>query len=317
MHGASPSRNSLSRPSQAVFAERIRPRYHRGLEVSECAFPAGCRLPEHAHRRASFSLMLEGGYHERYGSRELVVEPMSVVFMPAAHAHRVEIGPEDAHGLRLEVEDSWMKVHQADLPLPYTVERNGGELLWLALRLLAEYQQADACSALAIEGLTLEMLALVARQRPQVGSVPPPWLQSVLDYVRAEYRRPLTVQGIAEVIGVHPIHLSRVFRRFHQASIGEVTRRFRIREACRQLRKPQTRLTDLALSVGFSDQSQFTRAFKQVLGTTPGRYRQRLGGGSIGVTKPRQSPLGHQEITLGSVEQRQSQIATVSGDSHP
>lgn len=258
------------------FVERINPLRHRGLELSECAFPAGCRLPDHAHRRASFSLMLEGGYVERYGAREIDVRPMTVVFMPAAHCHRVDIGTQDARGLRLEVDGSWLEHTPSGVRLEHTVDDDGGELLWLALRLLAEYRRQDDCSSLAIEGLTLEMLAHVGRHRATLGPAAPPWLKRVTEQIRQELDRPLTVQGLAASVGVHPIHLSRVFRRFHKVSIADYVRRLRIRESCRQLARPDIRLADLALAVGFSDQSQFTRAFKQVLGTTPGRHRERL-----------------------------------------
>jgi AraC family transcriptional regulator len=34
-------------------------------------------------------------------------------------------------------------------------------------------------------------------------------------------------------------------------------------------------LTDIALATGFADQSHFTRAFRRVLGVTPGNWRGR------------------------------------------
>lgn len=110
------------------------------------------------------------------------------------------------------------------------------------------------------------------------GQLPPHWLRQATAMIREEFRQPLTVRGIAQEIGVHPVHLSRVFRRFHRASIGDTLRRVRVQFACDRLREPDVQLADLALSAGFCDQSQLTRSFKRVVGTTPGRYRERARG---------------------------------------
>ncbi|MEM7586366.1 MAG: AraC family transcriptional regulator [Acidobacteriota bacterium] len=105
-----------------------------------------------------------------------------------------------------------------------------------------------------------------------LGSVPP-WLRHADRMLREQFDRPLTVRAIAAEVGVHPVHLSRVFRRIHRASIGDTLRSIRVRYACARLHDPRVELADLALSAGFCDQSQLTRAFKRVVGTTPGRYR--------------------------------------------
>ncbi len=106
----------------------------------------------------------------------------------------------------------------------------------------------------------------------------PAWLGRVIELIHLNFDQPLSVQGLAREIGIHPIHLSRVFRRIHRISIRDHLRRVRIRFACTRIRQPGIQLADLALSAGFADQSQFTRAFKDVMGVTPGRYRTWLRG---------------------------------------
>ncbi len=102
---------------------------------------------------------------------------------------------------------------------------------------------------------------------------PPRWLRRATTMIREEFGSPLTVQGIAREVGVHPVHLSRVFRRVHHRSIGDYLRHVRVQFACDRLCESDVQLADLALSAGFCDQSQLTHSFKKVVGTTPGRYR--------------------------------------------
>jgi AraC family transcriptional regulator len=47
-----------------------------------------------------------------------------------------------------------------------------------------------------------------------------------------------------------------------------------VKYACEELALPENDLATVALSAGFSDQSHFTRVFKNITGITPGNFRQ-------------------------------------------
>jgi AraC family transcriptional regulator len=147
-------------------------------------------------------------------------------------------------------------------------------LAWLAIRLFREHKQMDACSMLTIEGLVLEMLAIVGRMKNIREHQGPPWFARAMELVNDEFRNNLRVQDIANEIGVHPFHLSRVFRTVHRQTIGEYVQKLRVTYACKQLALPETDLVSVALSAGFADQSHFTRVFKNITGITPGAYKQ-------------------------------------------
>jgi AraC family transcriptional regulator len=69
------------------------------------------------------------------------------------------------------------------------------------------------------------------------------------------------------------VHLARTFRRHYHCTVGEYMRQLRVNFACRQLREGSRPLMEIALAVGFSDQSQFSRTFKRVMGLTPAAFR--------------------------------------------
>jgi AraC family transcriptional regulator len=95
-----------------------------------------------------------------------------------------------------------------------------------------------------------------------------------MELLNEEFRNNLRVQDIANEIGVHPFHLSRVFRTVHGQTIGEYVHKLRVKYACEELALPENDLATVALSAGFSDQSHFTRVFKNITGITPGNFRQ-------------------------------------------
>jgi AraC family transcriptional regulator len=74
---------------------------------------------------------------------------------------------------------------------------------------------------------------------------------------------------------VHPTHLARTFRRFHGRSLGDYVTGLRMQRVCRALSETEDPLAAIATDAGFADQSHLTHIFRDVVGTTPARYRRR------------------------------------------
>jgi AraC family transcriptional regulator len=127
---------------------------------------------------------------------------------------------------------------------------------------------------LAIEGLTLELLAETSR-RSVVSSnhKRPLWLEQAREILHAHFTGQLTLTSIAEMVGVHPVHLAREFRKYYLCTMGDYVRQLRIEFACRNLAETTTPLVEIALAAGFSHQSHFSRTFKRLTGMTPAQYR--------------------------------------------
>jgi AraC family transcriptional regulator len=145
----------------------------------------------------------------------------------------------------------------------------------LATRLYNEFRRRDELSPLVIEGLTLELLAESARPycaRPERNL--PRWLNAVHDLLRAKFADHLSLQAVAESVGMHPAHVARVFRQFHGCTLGEYIRQLRIEYACVRLTMSDAPLAEIALEAGFSDQSHFSNSFKRQLGTSPAIFRK-------------------------------------------
>ena len=128
----------------------------------------------------------------------------------------------------------------------------------------------------------LEMLARAALPAGAQERRPPAWLAAAVELLRAEFRESLTVTDVAARVGVHPLHLSKVFRRFRRQTIGDYVRRLRVRHAAGLLAAGEMSLAEVAQASGFSDQSHFTRVCRRVTGATPGALRGALSPGRAG-----------------------------------
>ncbi|HET9787346.1 MAG TPA: helix-turn-helix transcriptional regulator, partial [Pyrinomonadaceae bacterium] len=87
---------------------------------------------------------------------------------------------------------------------------------------------------------------------------------------------------IAHLVGVHPTHLARSFKKHYRTTVGEYLRRLRLDWATRRLSETEDSITEIALAAGFYDQSHFSHLFKQHTGLTPAEFRALSNGGIKG-----------------------------------
>jgi len=100
-------------------------------------------------------------------------------------------------------------------------------------------------------------------------------LQRALRHIEAHLDAPLSVAALAEVAGFSPFHFARLFTSQVGESPMSHVRRRRLQLAARRLNEvPPPDLIQLAFECGFESQEAFTRAFKQGLGVTPGRFKR-------------------------------------------
>lgn len=249
---------------------------HRVSEItlSELHHRVRRSFPRHSHEHGYFCLLLAGGYVEEIAGRPVAQRPMTVAFHPAGIEHRDEVGEGGGRMFGIEVGTRWVERLQEEAKgsLGF-VTLGAGDGVWLAARLRRELWRREEGSALVIEGLVLELLAAVCRELRPVDRRPPGWLARIEEMLRAGFQESWTLDALAAEAGVHPVHLSRTFRRFRGRTLGEVLQELRVRHVCERLADPEVPLADLALEAGFADQSHCTRVFKRLTGTTPGAWR--------------------------------------------
>jgi AraC family transcriptional regulator len=248
---------------------------HSGAVFSDLRHPVPRKLPMHSHELPFFGLLLRGFYGERYGRQLKQFSPMSLMFRPAGIPHQDEIAPGGLRFFHVELRPGWKaRLAECSGKLDQGCEdARGGPLFWLTMQLFRETFAVEQADPLCVESLLAEVTALAARLPLQEKKHSPPWLARVLDKLHAECCARLKLDDLSAAAGVHPVHLSRTFRRFQREGIGEYTRRLRVRASCRYLLDRELPLSEIGLLTGFADQSHFTREFRRITGVTPHAFR--------------------------------------------
>jgi AraC family transcriptional regulator len=247
-----------------------------GITVLESAYSPGQGLPRHEHAAAFFDLVVGGACVEILGGRTRARGRGSLAFHPAGEVHSSRWDGPEPRCFHIEIAPALLdRVRPYSRCLDGPVHFPGGTPGMLATRLHEEFRRTDELSPLAIEGLTLELLAECSRVASRITDRRPPrWLHAVGELLREKARERLTLGSVAGSVGVHPAHLARVFRRFHGCTVGEHVRKLRVELARRRLATSDTPLAEVALEAGFSDQSHFTNTFKRHTGLSPAAFRK-------------------------------------------
>jgi AraC family transcriptional regulator len=99
-------------------------------------------------------------------------------------------------------------------------------------------------------------------------------LRRIRELVHARMEDDLTLDEMAQSVGLSTAHFARMFRK----STGETPHQFvlrqRLERAKAMLRAPDARVLDVALACGFKTQQHFAQVFRDIWGVSPTEYRQ-------------------------------------------
>jgi DNA-binding GntR family transcriptional regulator/AraC-like DNA-binding protein len=106
------------------------------------------------------------------------------------------------------------------------------------------------------------------------GGLGPARLRRVTEFVRAKIEDELSLDEMAESVGLSTAHFSRMFRKSTGESPHEFVLRNRVERAKEMLRTAEACVLDVALACGFKTLQHFARVFRRMCGASPTEFRQ-------------------------------------------
>lgn len=247
-----------------------------GFLVQSGRHQAGEELPRHAHDDPTLCFLLSGRFTEYSHNHTADCVSGTTKLMPAGEVHWNRFVAPETVGVRIDItRDRFAHTPAIAGLLDEHRVITGDGPRDVMRRLVAELQARDDAARMVVEGLLLEMLGQMARER--VGHrvlQMPVWLRRAHDMVHAQFATNISLGRVADAVGVAPATLARSYRSTFHLSIGEQVRQLRLEQAARVLIESAEPISMIAAGAGFYDQSHFTAAFRRRYGMTPARYRQ-------------------------------------------
>jgi transcriptional regulator of acetoin/glycerol metabolism len=120
---------------------------------------------------------------------------------------------------------------------------------------------------------SLATLTQRATPSPARGGLPPGTMRRVREHVEAHLSESMDLAELAAIAGLSVYHFARAFKQTAGVTPHHYLVHRRIERAQEMLARSELPLSEIALAVGFSDQSHLARHFRQTLGVTPGQFR--------------------------------------------
>jgi AraC family transcriptional regulator len=257
-------------------ASQVQEHEYGPFRLTAAWFSRGEVLERHTHERVTFGVMLEGGFDLLIGGRRLECPAGTVFTEPAGERHANEIGTAGARVLVTQPDPGEDFPPSCVRLLDRVNHFRSGAIDRIARRLVHELLEPDEITPLESQALALEMLATASRLEltKSLRGTSPAWLLRVEELIHDRFRESVTIEELADGAGVHPAHLTRVFRERYGTSPGRYLRRLRLEWAAERLSCGTESVSRVALEAGFADQAHFTRAFRRHWGVPPARYRR-------------------------------------------
>lgn len=237
----------------------------------------GSVLPLHSHDDPTLCYVLKGRFSEYTHGRTLDCTPDTLKLTAAGERHSNRFSHTSSRGLRIDISRDRFSDSPGILRLldsQFCRSTSGVQMTFR--RLVAELAAPDAAAPVIVEGLLLELLGRLARERDaKTGRAVPGWLHRAEEMIQADFAGPVTLTRIAVEVGVNASTLARAYRARFGMSIGSRVRQLRVEWAAREMLRSTEPISRIALLAGFYDQAHFTNVFRRLMGMSPSQFRDR------------------------------------------
>lgn len=258
------------------YGQTKRTTFLEGITLTDTEYTLD-KVDWHYHENPYFTFILQGNLIEGNKKKVYNCSAGTLLFHNWQEPH-YNIKPKGfARGFHIELDQKWANNYGIDFnDLQGNMHVEDPAVKLLLYRLFRESKRNDNASDLSIQGLVLQTLTGIKQTPNTPLKNNPSWVKKVRDMLHDTCTDHLSLIQLAKALDIHPVHLSRDFPRYFHCGLGNYVRRLKIERSLTLLSNKKLSLSAIAFECGFSDQSHFTRCFKELMGLGPLAYRKIL-----------------------------------------
>jgi len=244
---------------------------HKDFKIFDIEYPGGLKMKAHSDLYPKISIVIQGGLTESSALKHEEAKRLSMVFKAGDVIHENKFLAPNTRVISFLPELNLLEKYELTNLFDCLMWIHEGPVNILGAKMVNSYHLNDHT---AVGNHFFSLLGHLSDFDFSHINSPPSWLKKVKEKLHDEFNASYSVENIAEYFGIHPVYLTRIFRQHFGCSITKYIRCLRVKKSAQKLIETSESLAVIALKQGFSDQSHFTRQFKDELGVTPGFYRK-------------------------------------------
>ncbi len=239
-----------------------------------CCYEArGASAPEEEAVRPTLVVPLRGAFSWRVGAREALLDSNTVALFSTSSTYRVSHpfeGGDRCLALAFSREVLGEAFGAEGISPKYWLvpseQRTQINQLLLGV--------CDPKNDLRIEESALGLLNLLSSVRPQKSTrTRRDLVRSLRELINARIEMNDTLPQLADLVGYSPFHMARVFRAETGITLHQYRHAIRLTQGLEQLSFGGDAIAQIALGLGFNDQSHFSASFYRAFGVPPSKLR--------------------------------------------
>ena len=202
-------------------------------------------------------------------------EALDIIFQHNPEVLLLDVQMPKLTGVEVMQEASKMKV------LPITVILSGyDDFIYAqqALKYGAKEYLLKPCRSSEILNCLEKIADLAEKKLPdssQEGQQANHLAERAKEYIDEHYNENLTLQFVAEYVGISQGYLSSLFTQHLGCGFIDYVNRVRVEHACIYLQQNYFKTYEIAYKIGFRDEKYFSKVFKKIKGIPPSQYKKK------------------------------------------
>ncbi|WP_435262043.1 helix-turn-helix domain-containing protein [Tenacibaculum sp. nBUS_03] len=234
-----------------------------------------CKVDWHYHENPYFTYLLQGKLFESNKKESYYLESGDLLFHNWQDTHYNIKPPVFTRGFHIELNQEWFLNFDIDLKdFEGSINLKNPIIKNLMNQVFIETKINDQYSNISIESSLINIFNTIGKSTEEQSKAPI-WakkLQELLFEENIDY----SLNNLSSILGVHPVHLSRAFRKYFGTSLGNYIRVIKINKAFNLIVSNKLSMTEICYLSGFYDQSHFISNFKQIYHTTPSKLLKKI-----------------------------------------
>lgn len=223
----------------------------------------------HYHEDTHLSLILQGGNLESRKKYDSQVFSGKIMIYNQGEIHRNRHTLFPSKNLNLEIKNDFFKKSNLSFNNLNLIENINLEAYLDLIKIYNELHINDVYTSDSIE---LSIKSLFTTKKESLKK--PKWVIQLKEIVEDRWNEFISLNELAIELNVHPVTISKYFKKFYNCSLGDYMRKVKLKRALHFLFHTKMSITEIAFKCGFSDHSHMIRVFKLYLKINPKNIRK-------------------------------------------